>query len=291
MQEISTSRGLVKRCLTSEVRLSGRDLFASQIPARPYCADYYDEGVHPRNREHALRRRHVQFNQPHSVDWLIFDIDRDEAYRAAEDANLPQPNVLAINPSNGHGHAAYLLATPVLRFETSNRAPINYLADIQRGFTRRLGADKAFHGIIAKNPLHTDWRTCWLASKAYTLEDLDCELSKTDKAKEKQVEQVCGEGRNCTIFEDLRQLAYREALKYFGNPVGFNARMLELAQAMNQQFAYPLRPTEVRSIAKSISKWIGRKFSAEQFGAIQSARANRRWHGHVAASATQPWWH
>jgi hypothetical protein len=85
--------------LTSEVRLSGRDLFASQIPARPYCADYYDEGVHPRNREHALRRRHVQFNQPHSVDWLIFDIDRDEAYRAAEDANLPQPNVLAINPS------------------------------------------------------------------------------------------------------------------------------------------------------------------------------------------------
>jgi hypothetical protein len=39
------------------------------------------------------------------------DIDHATAYFAHRDANLPQPNFIAVNPENGHGHSAVLLAT------------------------------------------------------------------------------------------------------------------------------------------------------------------------------------
>ena len=41
------------------------------------------------------------------------DIDYSGAYFAHHDANLPERNFIAINPENGHGHCAILLASPL----------------------------------------------------------------------------------------------------------------------------------------------------------------------------------
>lgn len=190
--------------LAPSSRRCDRENFPNLIPARPYAADYYDEGIRPRSRNHALRKRHLQFNPPHSIDWLIFDIDRDESYRAAEDANLPQPNIISINSANGHGHMMYLLEKPVLRFDSSRRKPINFCSDVQRGMTRRLDGDKNFHGIVAKNPIHTDWRSSFEISNPSNLADLDRHLERADKASIKAPQEAFGEGRNCTVFEELR---------------------------------------------------------------------------------------
>ena len=53
-------------------------------------------------------------------------------------AFISDVHLISINPANGHGLLSYLLKTPVHRFVSSNRKPIQYLADIQRGYTRRL---------------------------------------------------------------------------------------------------------------------------------------------------------
>ena len=270
-------------------RQGGAAAFPGLIPTKPYCADYFDEGLRIRGRKEALKRRHVQFNGPNSFDWINFDVDRDEAYRAAEDANLPAPTIISINPANGHGLLSYLLKTPVHRFASSNRRPIEWLADVQRGYTRRLDADRSFHGVVMKNPTHCDWRTTWPTIRPYTLEDLDCALDRTDKRREPKAALEFGEGRNCTIFNDLRQLCYREATSYFSNKLAFSNRALELALAINQQFSTPLSRKEVAAIARSVTNWIARKFSAEAFSKIQRRRANRRWTGHVSAEATKPW--
>ena len=84
----------------------------------------------------------------------------------------------------------------------------------------------------------------------------------------------CGEGRNCTVFNDLRQLCYREASHYFGNERAFSSRVLTLAFAMNQQFAFPLSPREIAAIARSVTKWISKRFSADAFSKIQRCRAD-----------------
>ena len=222
---------------------------------------------------------------------MTFDVDRDDAYCAADDAGLKAPNIISINPRNGHGHVSYLLATPVHRYAASRRKPLEFYAGVERGYRRRLGADRGYSGLIAKNPLHLDWRTDWQALKPYTLEDLDCELDFKDKAPEPIVEREIGAGRNITVFDSLRRLAYHEvrAFKPTDNFDGFYRRVLDLATGLNIQFYEPLRGGEVRAIAKSVAKWTWRHFSVEGFSGIQRARVNRRYVGRDTAKASKPW--
>ena len=129
-------------------------VFAELIPPKPYCCDYPEHGLKIRTHAAALKRRHIQFNGPNTFSWMLHDIDRSDAYFAHADACLPPPNIIALNPENGHGHSAILLATPVARHSASRLAPLRFFADVERGFARRLGADRRYTGLIAKNPLH-----------------------------------------------------------------------------------------------------------------------------------------
>lgn len=178
---------------------------------------------------------------------MSFDIDLDDAYRAAEDANLPSPTIISVNPENGHGLFSYLLKTPVHRFASSHREPIEWLADIQQGYTKRLRADRSFHGVALKNPIHGDWRTTWPIFQPYSLEELDCALDRADKRREQKADREFGEGRNCTVFNDLRELCYREASRFRGDEVGFANRALNLARGINNQFEVPLSKRGDRS--------------------------------------------
>ena len=44
---------------------------------------------------------------------MVFDVDRDASWYAADEAGLPAPTWIAINRRNGHGHLAYRIDTPV----------------------------------------------------------------------------------------------------------------------------------------------------------------------------------
>lgn len=51
--------------------------------------------------------------------------------------------------------------------------------------------------------------------------------------------------------------------------------MIAVTSAFNREFADPLPPSEVRSIARSVGRWTWRKFSANGLSKIQAARATR----------------
>jgi len=92
------------------------------------------------------------------------------------------------------------------------------------------------------------------------------------------------------VFEELRKLAYYEAIaRKFDTGPAFVERLVALASGLNLQFEKPLSRNEVRAIAKSVAKFVSRKFSAEKFSAIQSHRANIRWAGHTAEATLKPW--
>src|SRR5262249_27371981 len=135
--------------------------FPDLIPAKPYCTDFLEDGLRIKSKAAALRHRHIQLNGPSSFRWMQHDIDRPDAYFAHRDAYLPPPNVIAINPENGHGHSAILLANPVARHSASRIAPLRLFAAVERGVARRLGADRQYTGLICKNPMHRDWRVEW----------------------------------------------------------------------------------------------------------------------------------
>ena len=272
-----------------------RQVFPSLIPAKPYCADDPESGLKILARPKALTKRLIQLNGPHSFQWIVHDIDDPSAYFAHRDANLPAPNVIAINPDNGHGHSAFLLANPVARHSASRAGPLHFYAAVERGVARRIGADRRYNGLIAKNPLHSHWRVEWRREEPYTLPDLADWLFFADMRPDPSIETTFGVGRNCTVFDELRAIAYREVLEFKrnGSLDTFRARLERVALGINMQFPKALNLSEVRAIAKSVAKWTWRHFSEEQFAQVQALRGARRaeqmWSGHVSAEITQPW--
>jgi hypothetical protein len=235
----------------------------------------------------ALRYSHVQFNDPKRVKWLVFDIDRPGAFFAAYDANLPAPNFIAENPKNGHAHFGYLLAKRVHKFSASRQKPLHYLAAVELGLRRRLGADRGYAGVLCKNPLHPKWRVHWLCDKPYLLDELNDALFPRDKLRE-PTRQTSGLGRNCDLFDKTRHLVYPEVRRFkrsCGSEAEWRERCIQVAAEHNQFFDTPLGPREVRSIGKSVTKWTWRNFSEAGFSKRQAFCGRRgmakRWAGHV----------
>ena len=141
------------------------ETWTARLPMRPLCCDEFDDGLVRRSRPIALTHRYVQFNNDLFLNWLIFDIDRPDSFEYWETARLPPPNLYVRESLDGHGHVFYALATPVGTCGSHRLKPIEYAAAVQRGMTRRLGADPAYANRLAKNPLHPEWRASWIVKK------------------------------------------------------------------------------------------------------------------------------
>jgi hypothetical protein len=266
------------------------------LPPKPRCTDNPKHGSTVRSFERALEYRHLQLNGPGFFRWMPFDVDRPGAYYAADDANLPPPNVIMVNRANGHAHMNWLLTTPVAKHQFAQLKPLKFFAAVQRGITRRMDADRHFAGDLIKNPAHPDWLVEWRRPEPYTLAELDDALFPHDKRYEPRPKLQFGASRNCSLFDELRQIAYREIrrLKAAGHDYGdYLERLVDIGSRLDEQFPVPLGGGEVIRIARSIAKWTWSRFSDEEFAELQARRGKagsvKRWAGHEADSTTRPW--
>lgn len=261
-------------------QLHQADLFQSRLPRRPYATDNLQWGIRPMPQAVAVQKRHIQPNPPCLNYWLVFDVDRPDAAMRWEELNLPAPTWVARNPENGHAHLAYGLAVPVVSSDAARAAPLRLAAAIQAAYTDALGADVNYSGLICKNPLHPDWQVLWFyrgEHDLYSLGDLAdyVELSRFCDRR-RRVSDV-GLGRNCTLFERLRQWAYR-AVRGYWRPGGFadwQAAVVSKAGSYNT-FPEPLQSAEVRAVAKSVGKWVWQRFTPTEFRAAQGRRGRRK---------------
>ena len=90
------------------------DLFCSGLPRRPYAVDQLGHRLLITSAPRAMRQRYIQVNPPWMRVFLVFDVDRQEAALAWEDADLPPPLWTAVNRENGHAHSGWALDAPVL---------------------------------------------------------------------------------------------------------------------------------------------------------------------------------
>lgn len=227
---------------------------------------------------------------------MTFDIDRPGAFYSVADAILPRENVVMVNRENGHALLAYLMKVPIAKHQAARQKPLDYFAAVERGFTRRLGADRHYAGLIAKNPAHGDWLVEWRRHEAYSLEEMADWLHDGDTRKVPRSEAQFGAGRNVTVFEELRQIGYREVIEFqrAGKSLKeFRQGMDTVGRGVNLQFPVPLGYAEIRAIARSISKWTWKRFSPEGRSSWASRRGKfgnaKKWAGHVSADVTKPW--
>ena len=183
---------------------------------------------------------YIQHNPPCFISSLVFDVDRNDAYFAWSDANLPQPNWIAKNKKNGHAHLGYLLAAPVCTTHRAKQKIIEYAAKIEQGYSLALGADRGYSGLITKNPCHSTWDTYVFDVQPYDLgylaDFIELRELKTD-AKE-----VSGLGRNCAMFDIVRFWAYQAVRQYLNSGFdNWHTAVLEQAMSANGAFFHSNR--------------------------------------------------
>jgi hypothetical protein len=268
--------------------------FKRWVPKFPFATDNPRKGVWRHLKPAALRRRFIQPNE--IMTWcLTFDCDHDVAFWAAEEGLLPPPNLIVLNPDNGRGHLSYFLKTPVPRTDCSRVRPMRYAAKIERGMVKRLDADPGYVGLITKNPLNADWRVIERHNHFYGLGELD-EYLHAQNCVAPPKREASGLGRNCALFDDLRQYAYRDVLDFKrGNAPrqAFEDSVREQAVTISSQFTWPLPFSEVQAVARSVSKWVWANFDDAAFRQRQSELGQRgneaRWGGYESQEKAQPW--
>lgn len=192
-------------------------LVEERAPHRPWCARE-KSGAHVRPLATALREPYLQLNQPHMCAWLVLDIDRIGGALAWESGNLPPPTYVAVNRENGHAHIGYALAAPVCTSDAARQPPLRYLAGVTQAYNDAAGGDLAFHGPLAKNPLHECWHV-WEPAGTPTYElSYFAEFVKLLPLRLRPA----GLGRNCDLFDSLRTWAY-SAVRSFWRPGGEQA--------------------------------------------------------------------
>jgi hypothetical protein len=167
---------------------------------------------------------------------------------------------------------------------------MRYLCAVEAAFREKLQADHGYSGLITKNPAHPLWRVLRGSRLGYELGELAEYVDLPKHAPKRKPEEV-GLGRNVTLFEWLRQYAYRHIRNYKGdvrNFVVWQAHLNNKALLRNGDFQYPLDPREVWHICKSVAKWTWRRFdlaaSDARFSALQAARGRASGEARLAAS-------
>ena len=114
---------------------------------------------------------------------------------------------------------------------------IRYLAAIESALTEKLRGNIAY-GLLAKNPLSPEWRTCSWTSHFYTLDELADSLDLRGHPRRYDLSELNGVGRNCEMFEGIRKWAYKEIRKYWSPnyyDIWMNA-VLERCESINRYF-------------------------------------------------------
>jgi len=275
----SSARNLsdTKACIdaqTKRLRFIPPD-FIQNLPLKPYCTNALKHGLVVRPRAQAVRKPYIEINPPKMVHWLIFDIDRDNAAFAWQDfPGLKAPNFAVVNPKNGHAHLYYKLSVPVCRSEMAQIKPLKYLSSLEYTYSNCLGADKAYAGLISKNPLHPAHSLILFRplSKPYALGELALNIDLETRPKKVST----GVGRNVDLFESARIFAYK-AIRTFWKPGGYSAweKAVKTHCETLNVFSSPLPESEVRAISKSIASWTWKHTTPDGFHESQAAKGRR----------------
>jgi len=249
------------------------ELFEEHLPHKPYCTDSLPAGLVVRAKMDAITKRYIQPNGPTHMYWLPFDVDRTTASYDWDDRHCPPPNIVVVNPDNGHAHLLYGLEVPVRKAPDAQLKPLRYAAAVEWALCKKLDADIGYAGLIVKNPLHKDWLVSCPQDEPYSLGWLSdwVDLARVDYRKRPA---DYGLGRNVTVFNSLRHWAYRAVLQDWQSYDDWFEACLTRAHSYNT-FPSPLPDSEIRATAKSVAKFCWTYFDKATFSAIQSYRGKR----------------
>ncbi|SAL39648.1 Replicase family protein [Caballeronia udeis] len=214
----------------------------------------FTEGTRFRKREKVDQFAYCGLNQMYR-SYLSFDLDTPGSAFRFEDANVPPPTIVTINPENAHCHMLYRLNTPVICTKHGRSAPQDFFDAIQDEMEVRLQADQAFNHTLTKNPRHPRWKVMTYPV-SYDLSDF-LEYIDLPRRSSRIVlpDHIQPRGRNDELFHGLRIWSYG-AVHTVTDEDQWQAVAFAKATEINACFACPLPFAEVKATAKSVARWV-----------------------------------
>ena len=182
--------------------------------------------------------------------------------------DLPRPNVAAQRATSGHLHLGWNLRTPVHRGATGRPRPLAALGRIAEYYAVTLRSDRGYVGVLAYNPVHSDYATVYPRSEPYDLAELARALPAHWRRPSKPADLATAPGRNCALFAALCKLALG----------GSDEGLLTWARTLNREFSVPLADAEVRGVWRSVCRYRARwRVQGHQQGWLwkQAARGSK----------------
>jgi len=218
---------------------------------------------------------------PDPPGWLTalrFDIDTEGGGAAWIEAELPAPNLVVVNPRNGHAHLVYLLGAWVQTdFGDSRRLKVvRYAAAIERAYTAALGADPAYPGRFQHNPLSDAYVTKIGRDAPYSLDELARYVDLNEPARKKNP--PIGIGRNVETFDRLRRWAYVAVADWrIGTYEAWYGAVADrggqiAADVGAESPRGPLKANEVGHLVKSVARWVWERYGADVPPLLREAR-------------------
>lgn len=231
-------------------------------------------GLHRMNKTNALDRMPFIENNPRGVyHTIVVDMDDRDPLRKVQSAmfddhTIPEPNRVIVNRVSGHAHIAWDITAPVATSDAARLKPMEYLAAIERGFTRAVNGDPGYQFFMGRNPLHEGHETYYGRAAAYSMGELSAGLTKTLKAQPATAAEEIGLGRDSILFATMRRWAYSNRLKYTSR-AEWETVCVQAATYYAGDFAVRMMTSRVDSVAKSVAGWTWRNMTEE---------GKRQWH-------------
>jgi len=197
--------------------------------------------------------------------FMMCDYDVSETTPAVDHTHYDiEPNFVIYNPVSESHQAYWLLADAVhCQKQSKQNPPFQFLRAIERAYDEKYNCDKHFVRYISRNPLFAAADTDWRHDRAYKLSELAevVELNKRRVVAGNKA--IKCDGRNCTVFDDLRYWAYTQDTSHQTREQWFQ-RCLTQAIEYNK-FKVPLDIKEVTTIARSVSNYTYSRTFSETF--------------------------
>ena len=228
-------------------------------PNKPYCTDDKASGLIIRAKPGAFNRRYIQHNPPCMCHWLTFDQDHEHILQW-ETERLPEPNLIVRNLDNRRAHVSYAIES-VCTSDAGSPKPVAFASAVQEAYTEALMADVCYTNFVTKNPYHGDWHVWELHRHVYKLGELADHVELNQKRwtrRQAANDDLHGISRNVALFHRSRFWSYDNITRHREQGTTYTqwmAIVLERCETLNT-FAELLPYSEVKSVAKSVGKWV-----------------------------------
>jgi len=220
--------------------------FSSCLPFNAMATDNFKFGAYLQPKNIASQMAEIA---PDPEGWktaLRLDVDRADASTSWMDAGLPEPSFIVVNPANGHAHLTWQLADWI---DESKGRSLRYFNAVRNAFTEATGADAKYAGRFMHNPLSSKYAVIRGRSRPFTLAELATCVDLGTGSNRPTSAQGESTGRNCKLFDAVRQEAYRTVTPFrlSRRYEDFLDHVLVLAKTVNASLQRTLPISEIRS--------------------------------------------